>query len=56
MTPKPDNPPAFPKMDAHRWLDSAISFIRARNLEQDFIDYCGGFKCPLLTERTKPNG
>jgi hypothetical protein len=50
---QPENPPAFPKMNDRAWLESAVNFIRTRGLAQDFIDYCGGWKCPLLAERAK---
>lgn len=40
-------------MNDRAWLRTAIAYIKLKNLEQEFVDFCGGFKCPLLAERAK---
>lgn len=29
------------------WVQSCMGFIRERGLEQEFTDWCGGWKCPV---------
>ncbi len=29
------------------WLRNALAFIREKGLEDQFTDWCGGWKCPL---------
>lgn len=36
-----------PAVNHEAWANSLIGFIRAKGLEQELTDWCGGFPCPI---------
>jgi hypothetical protein len=37
------------------WAKSAVGYIKARKLESDFSDWCGGWKPPFGTDPCDPD-
>jgi hypothetical protein len=36
------------------WLKNAMTFIAEKGLEQDFTDWCGGWRCPVQPKEPHP--
>ena len=39
-----------PAINHEAWANTLIQFIRAKGLEHELKDWCGGWPCPIVTE------
>jgi hypothetical protein len=45
-----------PETNHEAWLKTALEFIQSKGLDEDFVDFSGGFRCPYVVIRMQDGG